>query len=152
MPLRLAVSLALLLSLPGPLADAQAQATPATPAPADPLAVAQRFVEGFNRHDPGAMIAQAAPEVQWLSVAGDRITPEASGQTALRDWMAKYLSVYPTMRKTIEQSIVHAPFVSVLERDRWKGKDGSERTQDELVVYQVEDGKIQRVWRYPSQL
>ncbi len=146
MPARLALSLALLLSLAG--TDARAQAAPAS---ADPLAVAQRFVEGFNRHDPGAMIAQAAPEVQWLSVAGDRIIPEASGQTALRDWMAKYLSVYPTMRKTVEQSIVHAPFVSALERDRWKGKDGSERTQAGLVVYQVEDGKIQRVWRYPLQ-
>jgi hypothetical protein len=117
----------------------------------DPLAVVQRFVEGFNRHDPGAMIAQAAPEVQWLSVAGDRIVPDAAGQTALRDWMAKYLSVYPTMRKTIEQSIVHAPFVSAWERDRWKGKDGGERTQAQLVIYQVEEGKIQRIWRYPYQ-
>jgi hypothetical protein len=55
------------------------------------------------------------------------------------------------MRKTIEQSIVQAPFVSAWERDRWKGKNGVERSQAQLVVYQVEDGKIQRVWRYPSQ-
>jgi hypothetical protein len=149
MPARLAVPLALLLGFAA--TGARAQTAPSPPSPMDPLAVARLFVEGFNRHDPGAMIAQAAPEVQWLSVAGDRIVPEAAGQTALRDWMAKYLSVYPTMRKTIEQSIVHAPFVSAWERDRWKGKDGGERTQAQLVIYQVEDGKIQCIWRYPSQ-
>src|SRR6476661_8178207 len=122
MPTRLAASFALLLLLfPGTKARAQG--------PADPLAVVRHFVEGFNRHDPGALIAETAPEVQWLSVAGDRIVPDAAGQTALRDWMAKYLSVYPTMRKTIEQSIVQAPFVSAWERDRWKGKNGVERTQ-----------------------
>ncbi|HTG32050.1 MAG TPA: nuclear transport factor 2 family protein [Thermoanaerobaculia bacterium] len=149
MPIRLAVPLALLLCFAA--TSARAQTAPSPPSPMDPLAVVQRFVEGFNRHDPGAMIAQAAPEVQWLSVAGDRIVPDAAGQTALRDWMAKYLSVYPTMRKTIEQSIVHAPFVSAWERDRWKGKDGGERTQAQLVIYQVEEGKIQRIWRYPYQ-
>jgi hypothetical protein len=145
MPTRPAVSLTLLLCFTATSAHAQA-----APAPVDLLAVAQRFVEGFNRHDPGALVAQTAPEVQWLSVAGDRIVPDATGQTALRDWMAKYLSVYPTMRKTIEQSIVHAPLVSAWERDRWTGKDGGERTQAELVIYQIEDGKIQRVWRYPA--
>ena len=146
MPTRLAVPFALLLCFAATGARAQT-----APSPADPLAVAKLFVEGFNRHDPGAMIAQAAPEVQWLNVTGDRIVPDATGQTALRDWMAKYLSVYPTMRKTIEQSMVHAPFVSVWERDRWKGKDGGERTQAQLVIYQVEEGKIQRIWRYPYQ-
>ncbi|MEO6196080.1 MAG: nuclear transport factor 2 family protein [Thermoanaerobaculia bacterium] len=149
MPTRLAAPLALLLCFAA--TGARAQRVPSPPSPVDPLAVARLFVEGFNRHDPGAMIAQAAPEVQWLSVAGDRIVPDAAGQTALRDWMAKYLAVYPTMRKTIEQSIVHAPFVSAWERDRWKGKDGGERTQAQLVIYQVEEGKIQRIWRYPSQ-
>ena len=148
MSARLAILFALLLCF---ATSARAQTAPSPPSPTDPLAVVERFVAGFNRHDPGAMIAQAAPEVQWLSVAGDRIVPEAAGQTALRDWMAKYLSVYPTMRKTIEQTIVHAPFVSAWERDRWKGKDGGERSQAQLVVYQVEEGRIQRVWRYPSQ-
>jgi hypothetical protein len=146
MPTRLVVRFALLLGLAATGARAQA-----APAPAEPLTVVQHFVEGFNRHDLGAMIAQTAPEVQWLNVAGDRIVPDAAGQTAFRDWMAKFLGVYKTTRKTIEQSMVHAPFVSVLERDRWKGKDGGERTQAQLVIYQVEDGKIQRVWRYPSQ-
>jgi hypothetical protein len=149
MPTRLAVPFALLLCLA--VTSARAQTAPSPPSQMDPLAVARLFVEGFNRHDPGALVAQTAPEVQWLNVAGDRIVPDATGQMALRDWMAKYLSVYPTMRKTIEQSIVHDPFVSAWERDRWKGKDGGERTQSQLVIYQVEDGKIQRVWRYPSQ-
>jgi hypothetical protein len=150
MLIRLAASLALLLPLTG--TSAFAQATPPAPAAAaDPLAVTGRFVAGFNHHNLGEIVAETAPEVQWLSVAGDRIATDAAGQTALRDWMARYLGVYKTIRMTLEQPAVHGPFVSAWERVRWIGKDGGERGQARLVVYQVEDGRIQRVWRYPAQ-
>ncbi len=152
MPSRLALCLALLLSLPG--AAALAQGTPPA-APADPLAdplkVVERFIAGFNRHDLGLLIAETDPDVRWLTVVDDRIVPDARGQEALQEWMARFLSVYPTVKKTIEQSIARGPFVTAWERARWKGKADADLTEAVLVVYEVQKGKIKNVWRYSPQ-
>ena len=154
MPPRLALCLVLLLTLPGAAALAQG-APPAAPAPADPLAeplkVVERFIAGFNRHDLGLLIAEADPDVKWLTVVDDRVIPDARGQAALQEWMAKFLAVYPTVKRTIEQSIAHGPFVTVWERSRWKGKEDADLTQAGLVVYEVQRGKIKNVWRYSPQ-
>ncbi|HEY0554066.1 MAG TPA: nuclear transport factor 2 family protein [Thermoanaerobaculia bacterium] len=154
MPSRLALCLVLLLSLPG--AAALAQGVPAeTPAPADPLAdplkVVERFIAGFNRHDLGLLIAETDPDVRWLTVVDDRILPDARGQEALQEWMARFLSAYPTAKKAIEQSIAHGPFVTTWERSHWKGKGSADLTQAVLVVYEVQKGKIRNVWRYSPQ-
>ena len=70
---------------------------------------------------------------------------------ALQEWLAKFLSVYSNVKRTVEQSVVHAPFVSTWERSRWTGKSGDELTQAQLVVYEVQKDKIKNVWRYPPQ-
>ena len=150
MPVRLTASLALVLALLGTAAHAQGT-PPAAPPGADPLAVVGRFIEGFNRHDLSLMIAETDADVKWLTVVDDRVIPDARGQAALQEWLAKFLSVYPTVKKTVEQSIVHAPFVSVWERSRWTGKSGNELTQAVLVVYEVQKDKIKNVWRYSPQ-
>jgi hypothetical protein len=153
MPSRLALCLALLLISPGTAAFAQG--TPPAAAPVDPLAdpqkVVERFIAGFNRHDLGLLIAEADPDVKWLTVVDDHVIPDARGQAALQEWMAKFLSVYPTVKRTVEQSIAHGPFVSVWERSRWKGKEDADLTQAALVVYEVQKGKIKNVWRYSPQ-
>jgi hypothetical protein len=149
----LAVCLALGLALPG--GAAFAQGTPPAAPPSDPLAeplkVVERFVAGFNRHNLGLMIAETDPDVVWLTVADAQIVPDAKGQAALQEWMARFLSVYPTVRRTVEQSIAQGPFVSTWERWRWKGKNGADLTQAGLTVYEVRKGKIRNVWRYAPQ-
>src|SRR4029077_536678 len=90
------------------------------------------------------MIAETDADVRWLSVTDDRVLPDARGQAALQEWLARYFSVFPTAQRTIEQSIAHGPFVSAWERARWKDKRGEERTQAELVVYEVREGKIRK--------
>jgi hypothetical protein len=151
---RLAVCLALGLALPGAAAFAQGT-QPATPPPADPAAepvkIVERFVDGFNRHDLGLLIAETDADVAWLSVVDAQIVPDAKGQAPLQDWMARFLSVYPTVKKTIEQSIAQGPFVSTWERSRWKGRNGADLTQAGLVVYEIRKGKIRNVWRYALQ-
>jgi hypothetical protein len=147
---RLILLVTLLLTLPATAAFAQGAPAAAPPA-ADPLAVAERFIAGFNRHDLNLMIAETDADVRWLSVVDDRALPDARGQAALQEWMAKFFSVFPTARRTIEQSIAHGPFVSAWERARWTDKRGEERTQAGLVVYEVREGKIRNVWRYAPQ-
>ena len=150
MPARLASSYVVLLALLGTSAFAQGPPAAAPPV-ADPLTVVERFIAAFNRHDLTLINAETDADVRWLSVVDDRALPDARGQAALQEWMARYFSVFPTAQRTIEQSIAHGPFVSAWERARWKDKRGEERTQAELVVYEVREGKIRNVWRYPPQ-
>jgi ketosteroid isomerase-like protein len=150
MPVRSASCLILLLILLETAAFTQGPPAAAPPS-AGPLAVAERFIAGFNRHDLTRMIAETDADVRWMSVVDDRALPDARGQAALQEWMARFFSVYPTAQRTIEQSIAHGPFVSAWERDRWKDKRGEDRTQAGLVVYEVRDGKIRNVWRYAPQ-
>ncbi len=39
---------------------------------------------------------------------------------------------------------------AALRHARWQGKNG-ERTQSALAVYEVEEGRVRRVWYYPVQ-
>jgi ketosteroid isomerase-like protein len=150
MPPRPASPFVFLLALLRTAALAQGAPAAAPPA-ADPPAVIERFIAAFNRHDLTLMSAETDADVRWLSVADDRVLPDARGQAALQEWMARFFSVYPTASRTIEQSIAHGPFVSAWERARWKDKRGEERTQDGLVVYEIREGKIRNVWRYAPQ-
>lgn len=94
-----------------------------------------------------AMLALAHPDVQWLTVDGDKISVDTAGQAALRDSMKSYFASLPTVRSTFESSMVAGPYVTVLERARWQGKSG-ERTQAALAVYEVQESKVRRVWYY----
>jgi hypothetical protein len=136
-------AITLLAALAVPLA-AVAQA----PEPA-PKQVVDRYLEAFNSHDVEAMLALAHPEVQWLSVKDDKISVETSGHAALRDSMKGYFASLPTVRSTFESTLVAGPYVTVVERARWQGKSG-ERTQAALAVYEVFEGKVRRVWYYPT--
>jgi ketosteroid isomerase-like protein len=153
---RFALSLALLLtlSLGSALAAKKPAPSPVAAAPAaasatedSPLPVVQKFYDALNRHDTEAALAQIHPDIQWLTVNGDQIIGNATGHAAVRDVLSKTLGSYPNLRRTIDQSIIEGPLVSVVERSQWKGRNG-ELKQATLVVYHVEDGKILHAWIY----
>jgi ketosteroid isomerase-like protein len=157
MRIRFALSLVLLLTFslgsalaakkPAPSPTAAATAAPAAAAEASPLAVVQKLYEALNRHDVEAMLTQIHPDIQWLTVNGDQIIGNAAGHNAVRELLSKTLGSYSGLRKTIEQSMVEGPLVSVVEQAQWKGRSG-ELKQSTLVVYHVEDGKILHAWTY----
>lgn len=142
---RLSLSALFLVTLAIP---AIAQQAPDAPEP-DPKPVVERFLEAFNRHDVEAMLALAHPDVQWLSVNGDRISVETSGHEALRESMTKYFVSLPSAAASHERTMSAGPYVTVVERARWKGDKG-ERSQAALAVYEVQEGKVRRVWYYPA--
>lgn len=115
---------------------------------AEPLPLVEKFIEAFNRHDVDAMAALTDPGVQWLSVNGDKISVETSGQDALRGSMKSYFASIPTAKSKIERSMVAGHFVTVWERATWQAKSG-EKSQSSLAVYELKEGKILRVWYYP---
>ena len=62
-----------------------------------------------------------------------------------------YFNALPSARATLESSMVSGSYVTARERASWKTKDGTERSQAALAVYEIRDGLIARVWYYPAE-
>jgi len=109
----------------------------------------QRFVSAFNQHDVDAMLELSAPDMRWMSVAGDRISIETSTHDELRTAMTGYFENTPGARAEIRSMSESGPFVHTLEEAFWQSS-GAERSQCSMAVYERLDGKLQNVWYFPA--
>lgn len=115
-----------------------------------PGEVVERYMEAYNRHDVEAMLDLVVPEVQWLSIDGDRIRVETEGARALGEAMSGYFESMPSSRSEIENLMVSGSRVSVREKARWRAGD-EWREQTALSVYEISGGRIVRVWYFSSE-
>jgi outer membrane protein assembly factor BamB len=116
----------------------------------DPGEVVEGLLQAFNDHDVDAMATFVADDVQWLAVQGAEIAVEADGKEALVAGMKGYFASIPKARSEAEGTFVSGRYVTVRERAYWT-VDGEDRSQSSLAVYEVEDGKVLRVWYYPAE-
>ncbi len=106
-------------------------------------------VEAFNRHDVAAMIAQAAPDVRWHSLAGDSLVTETVGRAALERELTSCFRSYPTVRSTRSVVSSNGPYVAGRELVQWE-QNGVRKSQASLRVYEIRDSRVRRVWYYPA--
>jgi hypothetical protein len=122
--------------------------------PADePSANAQRvqaFVAAYNNRDLDAMLALATDDIQWLSVAGDKIAVETNGKARLRESMTKFFKSPASTKSELEWIEASASRVAALERASWQSKSGP-RSQKSLSIYEFKDNLINRVYYYPTE-
>jgi len=119
----------------------------ADPSHADIVAA---YVDAYNAKDLDAMMALMHDEVQWLSVEGDSVEVFANGKADLAAQMKGYISSPASTTSEIDASLTDGRFVAVREIARWTGKDGTERSQSALAIYEIEGGLVRRVWYYPA--
>ena len=108
------------------------------------------YVSAFNKHDIDTMLRMVSDDIQWLSVAGDKITVETQGKAKLRESMAAYFKFSPTVKSELEWVQVTASRVAALERVGWQGKSGP-KSQASLSIYEFRAGLITRVYYYPAE-
>ena len=108
-------------------------------------------MRAFNKHDVEGMLVHVTDDVEWMSVQGATLSVEASGKGTLRGGMASYFESIPSAQSTLEDSMVWGPYVTVVERASWTSKDGKERSQDSIAVYEIRKGLVARVWYYPAE-
>src|SRR5262245_8251837 len=75
--------------------------TPKTFAAEAPKSNDQRvrdYVSAFNKRDIDTMLTMVTDDIQWLNVAGDKITVEAQGKARLRDSLTAYFKSTPSAR------------------------------------------------------
>ena len=108
------------------------------------------YVSAFNNREIDTMLSMVSEDIQWLSVAGDKITVETEGKAALRESMAAYFKSTPTAKSELEWVQATESRVATLERASWQGKSGP-KSQAGLAVYEFRDGLITRVYYYPAE-
>ena len=108
------------------------------------------YVSAFNKQDLDTMLGMVSGDIQWLSVAGDKITVETEGKARLRESLAAYFKSMPTVKSELEWVQVTASRVAALERASWKSKSGT-KSQATLSVYEFRAGLITRVYYYPAE-
>lgn len=115
-----------------------------------PDEVVERYMAAYNDHDVDAMLELVDPDIQWLSVDGDRISVETDGAEALAEAMRGYFEAVPSTRSSIESMMVSGQRVSVRERAHWESS-GQPRSQAALAVYEISEGRIVRVWYFSAE-
>lgn len=108
------------------------------------------LTDAFNRHDVDAMRAYWADEIVWYDVAGDKTTVVASGRAEMDAGMLDYFKSFPDARSTLSRLIENGPFVTGVETAHWTSA-GKPRAQSSVVVYEIRDAKVRRVWYYPAE-
>ncbi|VWX53318.1 conserved exported hypothetical protein [Novosphingobium sp. 9U] len=127
-----AVTLGATLTMP-------AQASPRT---ATAVAVVQAQVDAFNKGDVNAFASLYADNVEIFDLGSDA-KPSLSGRGALIARYEPMLSRYHP-RATVLSRVEAGAFVIDKERTEAGG-----RASEGVAIYQVESGKIRRVWFAP---
>ena len=94
------------------------------------------------------MLSMVSDDIQWLSVAGDKITVETQGKAKLRESLTANFKSTPSAKSELEWVQATASRVVALERAAWQSKSGP-KSQASLSVYEFRAGLISRVYYYP---
>lgn len=106
-----------------------------------PEAVVQKQIEAFNAHDLEAFLAAFAEDLEASDLPGGQGPP--AGKARQRELYAERFRRNPDLRASVLDRIVSGPFV--VQRERISGRVGK-APLEALVVYQVERGRIRRMW------
>ena len=74
------------------------------------------YVSAYNKRDVDTMLSMVSDDIQWLSVAGEKITVEAKGKSKLREGLEDYFKSSPTAKSELEWIQVTPSRVVALER------------------------------------
>lgn len=108
------------------------------------------YVTAFNNRAIDTMLGMVTDDIQWLSIAGDKITVETQGKAKLRENMEAYFKATPTVKSELEWVRVTASRVAAMERAAWQSKSGP-KSQAGLSVYEFSGALISRVYYYPAE-
>ena len=115
-------------------------------------ALIDEFSAAFNAHNPEKMASFVTDDFALYYVSTDGEAELATqGPKALAREMAQYFQALPTVASKLDQRNEVGDYVSFRETASWTTANGQQKSQASLAVYQIADGKIQRVWYYPAQ-
>ncbi len=121
------------------------------PAAESPEMAVRGLAEAFNARDLEGILRRMSDDIVWLKAEGDQARAEIKGREACRKSAGAEFKGSPSVHRELHMLATNGAFVSVRERSIWKAESGESRSQNALKVYEVEGGKIRRVWSFPAQ-
>ena len=112
--------------------------------------IVERFITAFNVQDSSAMANLVADDIEWLSIAGEKVTVETRGKGDLIESMNAYFKSCPTCRSELSDVASTPGRVSAVEIASWQGKSGP-KSQRVISVYEFSDRVISRVYYFPAE-
>ncbi len=112
-------------------------------------AVVAEYTAAFNAHDAEAMRGLMADDIVWLSIVGDSLVVEAAGADALVSGMVAYFTDFPDVTSEVETGDRVGAYVHARETATWSDA-GVTSSQSSLSTYEIRQGKVVRVWYFPS--
>ena len=107
------------------------------------------FINAYNAHNIEAMLRFCAPDIRWMNIDGDALSPETTADFKLDEAMRTYFKGTPSAHSELRGLIVSGPFVSTIEEASWE-RGGKKRQQCSIGVYEIRDTKIKNVWYFPA--
>ena len=111
----------------------------------------QRMMTAHHRQDAAAEIAELAEDYAWIGVSeagyqemvtGRDVAAAATRNLYASEYMKDYLGVEANPIAIVGNIGVQ------LEHENFRNKDGSVKTTSSLVIYEVRQGKLLRLWAY----
>lgn len=113
--------------------------------------VVREFLKVFNNQDITKMSELVASDVRWLSMTKDgTFKADLQGWPALEKWLKNYFAATKNVRSEASRVNANGPFVSFTETASWQSPSGITKKASSLAVYEVQGGKIARIWYYPA--
>jgi hypothetical protein len=105
------------------------------------------FIKAFNNKDINEMLSHVSKDMQWMSVAGERIDIQTTSIDALKEAMSGYFSSVPSARSEIMSINESGNFVYTVEKAFWLVGE-MEKSQCSLAVYEFDNALIKHVWYF----
>ncbi len=107
--------------------------------------VVERSLHSFNRHDLEAVAASFHPDAQIWTPGGEK--PDVSGREAIRGRFLEQFRDHPKIQATFAKIMELGPWAAALAK-MTPGPD--EDVREALLVFEVREGSIRRVWVLPA--
>lgn len=108
-------------------------------------AVLRRFFRAYNAHDLEELGALMADDAAWMSLVGTSVRIEYHGRTELLAFLRSAFLRRPDTQSEVTSLLALGAFAILREVARWDRSDAT-RSQAAMAIYEVRDGRIQRVW------
>ncbi len=119
---------------------------PQPPAPESPEATVRGLAVALDARDRAQVKRRLGPGATALSPAGS-----APSTGPLLEALERDILALPEGHLELHAVSVNGAFVTARERVLWAGAQGTPRRRNRLLVFEVQEGQVVRMWAYPAQ-
>ncbi len=106
-----------------------------------PAATVQKQLEMFNAQDLEGFLALFAEDIEVSELPG---TSVPIGKAGLRALYAERFKANPDLHASAEAQLLSGSFV--IQKEKIKGRAGKKEALEAVVIYQVQGGRIVKMW------